>query len=224
MKRMEKDMNEEFGDLSNASIERLSELTSEIYVACELSSNSEVSLPASFLINKNAELQYLKDNGVICSYETPTSLVSGRLGDVDPIKGSVYKIAVDFEKLSNYVKEMKLSVKQVNKFGKYEYLATLGGDKSILINQIKVYRGPRVIENQIFIEYIFDNPNVKIYKESIEKKRGIIIDKSFHTIIDNLGFKKSDLRAAFFTEVKESSLIFNNPAFTQQPIYLKNQS
>ncbi len=64
-------------------------------------------------------------------------------------------------------------------------------------------------ENHNFIEYVFARPNEKITKEEIETAIKKSLGKSFHQILNDLGFK-GELRKMFFPSVSKDGIIFEN--------------
>lgn len=64
-------------------------------------------------------------------------------------------------------------------------------------------------ENATVMEYLIDNPNKKITRKMIGAETDVSIGKSFHKIVENLGFTP-DLKKIFF-KISQSSLYFRNP-------------
>jgi hypothetical protein len=69
-------------------------------------------------------------------------------------------------------------------------------------------------ENELVFGYLFKNPNTRTSQEDIEKALNIKINKSFHKIIENLGFK-GDLKHIFF-QVSKNTILFRNPVTPEE--------
>jgi hypothetical protein len=82
-------------------------------------------------------------------------------------------------------------------------------DKAVLLNNTFVLSTPNFdSENNNFIDYIMNNQNKTLKKDFIEKELGRKIKKSFHSIVNDLGFK-GEIRKIFF-KVSKVSVFFNN--------------
>ena len=81
--------------------------------------------------------------------------------------------------------------------------------REILCNDIKLAKLNFNSENDNVFNYLFNNPNRKITKKEFKEKAGYAVGKSFHKIVENLGFT-GDLRKAFFN-VSEQAMFFRNP-------------
>ena len=64
-------------------------------------------------------------------------------------------------------------------------------------------------ENDIVFDYLFKNPNKKFTKNAIETAIRCPLQKTFHKIVENLGFK-GDLKKVFFN-ISKDYIQFNNP-------------
>lgn len=84
-------------------------------------------------------------------------------------------------------------------------------DKSreILVNNLLLAKPDFGSENEMVFGYIYQHPNERLNKTQIEQQLNISIGKSFHKIVENLGFK-GDLRKAFF-DLSKTYIRFRNP-------------
>lgn len=90
------------------------------------------------------------------------------------------------------------------------YEITYSPWREVLLNKdIKLSKPDFDSENDIVFNYLYKNPNKKIYRDGIEKEEGREISKSLHKIVENLGFK-GDLKKVFF-QVSKNAICFNNP-------------
>ena len=69
-------------------------------------------------------------------------------------------------------------------------------------------------ENGEVFEYLYNNPNIFHSKTDIEQTINMSINKSFHKIVENLGFT-GDIRKAFFA-VGKDRICFRNPITKKQ--------
>jgi len=84
-------------------------------------------------------------------------------------------------------------------------------DKSreIFVNDFLLAKPDFGLENEMVFGYIFQHPNERLSKTQIEQDLNISVSKSFHKIVENLGFK-GDLRKAFF-DISKTYIRFKNP-------------
>ena len=109
-----------------------------------------------------------------------------------------------------YRKEAELLVKKEESPEEILYKITFPPSNDILLNNLMVLSKPNLnSENAEIFSYLIEHPNKEVTKEEIEKALDRKINKSFHKILQNMGFKK-DLRKIFFT-VSKSNIIFRNP-------------
>jgi|GEM_PF-1192914 len=91
-----------------------------------------------------------------------------------------------------------------------KYKITYRPNREILLNEsIRLAKPDFDSENEVVFEFLYKNPNKKITKKDLEKEVNRAIGKSFHKIVENLGFK-GDLKRVFF-QVSKSSIFFRNP-------------
>jgi hypothetical protein len=64
-------------------------------------------------------------------------------------------------------------------------------------------------ENERVFRFLYDHPNQKFSKNEIEQETGNRLQKSFHKIVENLGFT-GELKKRFF-DVAKDSIQFKNP-------------
>ena len=90
------------------------------------------------------------------------------------------------------------------------YRITYTQTREILLNEaLRLAKPDFDSENEVVFDYLYKNPNKKFTKNQLEKELRIKIAKSFHKIIENLGFK-GELKQAFF-QVSKTSIYFRNP-------------
>ena len=81
--------------------------------------------------------------------------------------------------------------------------------REILINNFLMSKPDFSGENDLVFSYVYQNPNRKIDREEIEEQLKMKLHKTFHKILENLGFVK-DYKKAFFC-VSKQDLLFRNP-------------
>jgi hypothetical protein len=81
--------------------------------------------------------------------------------------------------------------------------------REILINGFLLAKPDFGLENEMVFGYIYQHPNERLSKAQIEQDLNISIGKSFHKIVENLGFK-GDLRKTFF-DISKTYIRFRNP-------------
>ncbi len=97
-----------------------------------------------------------------------------------------------------------------NKAKKVIYKITYTKTREILLNEaLRLAKPDFDSENEVVFDYLYKNPNKKITKDQMERELRIKIAKSFHKIVENLGFK-GDLKRVFF-QVSKTSIYFRNP-------------
>lgn len=89
------------------------------------------------------------------------------------------------------------------------YSITYTASREILLNNAFQLAKPNFnSENDLFFQFIYDNPNKKLPLSEIETQTGKLT-KNIHKIIENLGFK-GDLRKVFF-DASQTEVCFRNP-------------
>ena len=92
----------------------------------------------------------------------------------------------------------------------YAYEITYTPNREVCLNGSLVLSKPNFdSENDLVMHYLAEHTNEKVTKADLEEAIKSKITKSFHKIVENLGFK-SDLKKIFF-EVSEDAIIFRNP-------------
>jgi hypothetical protein len=81
--------------------------------------------------------------------------------------------------------------------------------ESVYLNNLFKLSSPRFSgENANFITYVLDNPGKKIRKDDLEKEYGSRPKKTFHSIVNELGFKE-EIRKVFF-KASKATVEFRN--------------
>lgn len=87
---------------------------------------------------------------------------------------------------------------------------SLLNNRQIVLNGIFLLSKPDFgKENEMVFSFLFEHPNVAYQRDQISKAIGEEICKSFHKIVENLGFSP-DLRKCFF-EIGKDKIMFRNP-------------
>ncbi len=80
--------------------------------------------------------------------------------------------------------------------------------REITINNFLLKKPDFDSENERFFTYVYANPNKRIDTKDL-KAEGVVLKKTIHKVIENLGFT-TQLKAVFF-DVSKSSVRFKNP-------------
>jgi hypothetical protein len=89
------------------------------------------------------------------------------------------------------------------------YFISVSSTRKVMLNNTFVLASPNFdTENHQFIEYILNHPNETLSKASIEKDAKIVLKKSFHSTINDLGFS-GEIRKIFF-EASKTKVKFRN--------------
>jgi len=83
-------------------------------------------------------------------------------------------------------------------------------DRKVRINEIVIAEPRFESENDLFIQFIINNPNKKISKSEFEKFKGDRMTKKFEQIIKDLRFK-AKTKKLFFPNISKSAVEFRNP-------------
>ncbi len=82
--------------------------------------------------------------------------------------------------------------------------------REILINQLfLLHKTSFATENDMVFDYLFHHPNENFTKRDLETRISTKINKSFHKIVENLGFS-GDIKKLFFV-VSKDAILFRNP-------------
>jgi hypothetical protein len=184
--------------------------------------------------NRIDSLDYLMNRGVL-TYPSPNNARGDVNGYVLPLSRANtdggYYIHLDVDTFFDFKKHMDSVYK--NRFAQIEqkksptldqppipvgiatYRITFTMANEIVLNDVLILARPNLNnENAALFEYLMGNPNKNLQKRDIETALNLKIGKSFHKIIENLGFK-GDLRKAFF-KTAETSILFRNPVTDEQ--------
>lgn len=92
---------------------------------------------------------------------------------------------------------------------------TFTKNREILLNNLFLIGKPDFdSENELVFGHLYNNPNKRLSQAEIEQSLNIKINKSFHKIIENLGFK-GDLKHIFF-QVSKNTILFRNPVTPEE--------
>lgn len=95
-----------------------------------------------------------------------------------------------------------------------EYFIKLEDDRRILLNgDILMAKPDFNSENEIVFKYLYEHPNTVISKDKIESDIKVPISKTFHKIVENLGFT-GGFKQLFF-DISAESIRFKNPVTVQ---------
>lgn len=90
-----------------------------------------------------------------------------------------------------------------------EYFVSLNSARKVLLNNTLVLASPNFnTENHQFVEYILEHPKETLKKSDIEQDAKIKLKKSFHAILNDLGFK-GEIKKLFF-QASKTSVYFRN--------------
>ncbi len=118
------------------------------------------------------------------------------------------KILDSFKK---YIKEKDLNSKLEEKSKENNIiLKATYRDRKVRINEIVIAEPRFESENDLFIQFIINNPNKKISKSEFEKFKGDKMTKKFEQIIKDLHFK-GKIKKLFFPNVSKPAVEFRNP-------------
>ncbi|MFZ6022360.1 MAG: hypothetical protein ACOYT9_02730 [Patescibacteria group bacterium] len=91
-----------------------------------------------------------------------------------------------------------------------EYFIKLENDRRILLNgNILMAKPDFNSENEVVFKYLYEHPNTTLMKDQIESDIKVPITKTFHKIVENLGFT-SGFKQLFF-DISAESIRFKNP-------------
>jgi len=94
-------------------------------------------------------------------------------------------------------------------------------ENKILLNGSLISKPNYDSENANFFKCLIQNPNRNVSKDEFKSfNNGKTIGKSFHKILENLGFKK-DFRKTFFKGVTNETIHFRNPITREEFARLK---
>lgn len=97
----------------------------------------------------------------------------------------------------------------------YPVEITFSKNREILLNKLFLIGKPDFdSENELVFGYLYNNPNKRLSQAEIEEALNAKINKSFHKIIENLGFK-GDLKHIFF-QVSKNTILFRNPVTSEE--------
>lgn len=179
-----------------------------------------------------AALDYLVQSGVVVKYtceggepisrsvhEFPRDTGAKiKIYDIDRLDGFIAKIKRIYEEQNQQAltpeitkTDIQISQEPVKKpQGEVIYEITYNDNiGEIYLNKFLFSKVRYNSENETVFAYLFKNPNRKITKKEFKEKTEHSIGKSFHKIVENLGFS-GDLRKAFFM-VSEQAIFFRNP-------------
>ena len=83
-------------------------------------------------------------------------------------------------------------------------------NRAFILNNEYVFSNPRYMgENHKFSEYVFSHQNKDLSRKNMEDELGIKFQKTFHQIINDLGFT-GELRRIFFPSVSKDGVLFRD--------------
>lgn len=95
-----------------------------------------------------------------------------------------------------------------------EYFIKLEDDRRIFLNgDILMAKPDFNSENEIVFKYLYEHPNTVLTKDQIESDIKVPISKTFHKIVENLGFT-GGFKQLFF-DISAESIRFKNPVTVQ---------
>ena len=117
----------------------------------------------------------------------------------------------DNEILNSYNKQEDTVIEKNDEGEEISYRITYNEKvREIIINDWFLLSKPDFnSENEKFFTYIFKNPNKKILLKEIENVIGEQLRKNIHSILNDLGFKGTLLKAFF--NVSNTAIFFRNP-------------
>lgn len=136
------------------------------------------------------------------------------------ISGAMYK-ATNFgdsyleikilDGFKEYIKEKDLNNKLKEKSKEDSVILKVTyRDRKVRVNEIVIARPRFESENDLFIQFIINNPNKKLSKQSFEKFKGEKMTKKFEQIIKDLRFK-GNIKKLFFPNISIKAVEFRNP-------------
>lgn len=158
-------------------------------------------------------LTYLKSIGVLKDFATNSSNVLYSEVNVDvPRFFTVMERAEARDMLfrGNKPEQPTRDDKKSDSSPDYVYEITYTPNREVCLNGSLVLSKPNFNgENDLVMHYLVEHTNEIVTKVDLEEAIKSKITKSFHKIIENLGFK-GDLKKIFF-EVSEDAVVFRNP-------------
>lgn len=144
--------------------------------------------------------------------------VRGDIGSIIYKQTSLLDCALEIKILDGfkeYIKEKDLNNKLKEKTKEDNIvLRVTYRDRKVRVNEIVIAEPRFESENDLFIQFIINNPNKKISKSEFEKFKGQKMTKKFEQIIKDLHFNKK-IKKLFFPNISLLAIEFRNPITTE---------
>lgn len=165
--------------------------------------------------NENTKIEYIDNREKSLKYLWRLGFVTW-IGKAvkDYSSGFSVDIEVDIDDLKELAKLMKSyyleSLRLKNGEERVAFQVEYSSLRHVLLNGTVIGKPDFDSENDLVMKFLFEHPNQKFTKKQIEEDcLGQPMKKSFHKIIENLGFK-GDIKKLFFSS-STNAIEFRNP-------------